>query len=141
MKKGSPEGYNAETGLVEPAQKPQTGEPHERQPLYRIRCAQENNYRVKMADGQIVKEGRLRATHDALRRWAGRRPEPWRGAMEATLFRGWIYDTLKPFFPAGPSLWTAESKKSFPRGNRFWKFVVYKENRAKNRRRFRCRKT
>jgi len=21
---------------------------------------------------------------------------PWRGAMEATLFSGWIYDTLKP---------------------------------------------
>ena len=55
------------------------------------------NYCVKMADGQIVEEGRLRATHDALRRWAGRRQEPWRGAMEATLFSGWIYDTLKPF--------------------------------------------
>ena len=54
------------------------------------------NYCVKMADGQIVEEGRLRATHDALRRWAGRRQEPWRGAMEATLFSGWIYDTLKP---------------------------------------------
>jgi transposase len=55
------------------------------------------NYCVKMADGQIVEEGRLRATHDALRQWAGRRREPWRGAMEATLFSGWIYDTLKPF--------------------------------------------
>ena len=55
------------------------------------------NYCVKMADGQIVEEGRLRATRDALRRWAGRRREPWRGAMEATLFSGWIYDTLKPF--------------------------------------------
>jgi hypothetical protein len=91
MKKGSPEGYNAETGLVEPAQKPHTGEPHERKPLYRIRCTQETiNYCVKMADGQIVEEGRLRATHDALRQWAGRRREPWRGAMEATLFSGWI---------------------------------------------------
>jgi hypothetical protein len=55
------------------------------------------NYCVKMADGQIVEEGRLRATHEALRKWAGRRPEPWRGTMEATLFSGWIYDTLKPF--------------------------------------------
>ena len=55
------------------------------------------NYCVKMADGQIVEEGRLRATHDALRQWARRRQEPWRGAMEATLFSGWIYDTLKPF--------------------------------------------
>ena len=55
------------------------------------------NYCVKMADGQIVEEGRLRATHDALRQWAGKRREPWHGAMEATLFSGWIYDTLKPF--------------------------------------------
>ena len=54
------------------------------------------NYGVKMA-GQILEEGRLRATHDGLRQWAGRRREPWRGAMEATLFSGWIYDTLKPF--------------------------------------------
>src|ERR1019366_6317514 len=43
MEKGSPEGYNAETGLLEPAQKPQTGEPHERQPLYRIRRTQEKH--------------------------------------------------------------------------------------------------
>jgi len=28
MEKGSPEGYNAETGLSEPAQKPPTGEPN-----------------------------------------------------------------------------------------------------------------
>jgi transposase len=55
------------------------------------------SYCVKTADGQIVEEGKLRATHDALRQWAGKRPEPWHGAMEATLFSGWIYDTLKPF--------------------------------------------
>jgi len=55
------------------------------------------SYCVKLADGKIVEEGKLRATHDALRQWAGKRPEPWHGAMEATLFSGWIYDTLKPF--------------------------------------------
>jgi transposase len=55
------------------------------------------SYCVKTADGQIVEEGKLRATHDALRQWAGKRREPWHGAMEATLFSGWIYDTLKPF--------------------------------------------
>ena len=55
------------------------------------------SYCVKTADGQIVEEGKLRATHDALREWARKRPEPWHGAMEATLFSGWIYDTLKPF--------------------------------------------
>jgi transposase len=55
------------------------------------------SYCVKTTDGQIVEEGKLRATHDALRQWAGKRREPWHGAMEATLFSGWIYDTLKPF--------------------------------------------
>ena len=38
---------------------------------------------VKTADGKIVEEGKLRAMHDMLRQWAGKRPEPWRGAMEA----------------------------------------------------------
>ena len=55
------------------------------------------SYCVKVADGTIVEEGKLRATHEALRQWAGKRSEPWRGAMEATLFSGWIYDALKPF--------------------------------------------
>src|SRR5215472_4887327 len=56
MRKGSPEGYNAENGRSEPARKPQTGEPYERQPLYRIRWT-------------IVEEGTLRATRLALREW------------------------------------------------------------------------
>jgi transposase len=55
------------------------------------------SYCVKTADGTIVEEGRLKATHQALREWAGKRQEPWHGAMEATLFSGWIYDVLKPF--------------------------------------------
>ena len=55
------------------------------------------SYCVKTADGRIVEEGRLRATHEALRQWASQRQEPWHGAMEATLFSGWIYDVLKPF--------------------------------------------
>ena len=37
------------------------------------------SYCVKLADGQIVEESRLRATHDALRQWAGKRPEPCTG--------------------------------------------------------------
>lgn len=52
---------------------------------------------VKTADGQIVEEGKLIAERSALRRWASERTQPWRGAMEATLFSGWIYDTLKPY--------------------------------------------
>ena len=55
------------------------------------------SYCVKDATGTIVEEGKLRATREALRQWAGERTEPWHGAMEATLFSGWIYDTLKPF--------------------------------------------
>src|SRR5712691_1421690 len=52
MKKGSPEGYNAETGFREPAQKFKSGEPNDYQTLYRIRCSQE--------DYQLLREGRRR---------------------------------------------------------------------------------
>lgn len=55
------------------------------------------SYCVKTADGRIVEEGKLRATHQVLRQWAEQRTEPWHGAMEATLFSGWIYDTWKPY--------------------------------------------
>jgi len=55
------------------------------------------SYCVKDAAGKIIEEGKLRATCQVLRQWAGDRTEPWHGAMEATLFSGWIYDTLKPF--------------------------------------------
>ena len=55
------------------------------------------SYRVKTGDGRIQEEGKLRATRQVLREWAGKRKEPWRGAMEATLFSGWIYDALKPY--------------------------------------------
>src|SRR5580700_8061109 len=58
------------------------------------------SYCIKAADGKILEEGKVRATHDALRAWAGKRSEAWRGAMEATLFSGWIYDALKPFAAA-----------------------------------------
>lgn len=52
---------------------------------------------VKTADGQIVEEGTLVAERTVLRRWAEARKQPWIGAMEATLFSAWIYDTLKPY--------------------------------------------
>ena len=44
-----------------------------------------------------LEEGKLRATHQVLRQWAQERKEAWHGAMEATRFRGWVCDTLKPF--------------------------------------------
>lgn len=55
------------------------------------------SYCIKTADGAIVAEGKVRATRQGLCQWAQQRAEPWHGAMEATLFSGWIYDTLKPF--------------------------------------------
>ena len=76
-------------------------------------------YCVKTADGQIVEEGRLAARREVLREWAAARPWPWRGAMEATLFSAWIYDTLKPYaeqllmgHPARMRAITAAKKKS-----------------------------
>lgn len=55
------------------------------------------SYCVKAPDGRILEEGKLPARRAVLRQWAMRRNEPWHGAMEATLFSGWVYDTLKPF--------------------------------------------
>jgi len=55
------------------------------------------SYCVKTADGTITEEGKLRATRQVLRQWAGKRQQPWHGAMEATLFSSWIYDALQPF--------------------------------------------
>src|SRR5260370_16614314 len=49
------------------------------------------------AAGEIVEEGRVPAQRAGLRQWAEARPQPWRGALEATLFSRWIYDTLKPY--------------------------------------------
>jgi len=54
-------------------------------------------YCVKEAGGRIVEEGRLRASRAELAEWAGRRGAPWRGAMEATMFSGWVWDVLRPY--------------------------------------------
>src|SRR5215472_4200460 len=51
---------------------------------------------AKVQDGTILEEGAIPARRDALLAWAKARPRPWIGAMEATLFTGWIYDLLKP---------------------------------------------
>jgi transposase len=55
------------------------------------------SYCVKTGDGQIVEEDKLPARRQALIQWAEQRSVAWHGAMEATLFSGWIYDTLKPY--------------------------------------------
>jgi transposase len=77
------------------------------------------SYCVKTVDGRIVEEGTLQAQRTVLRRWAQGRQQTWHGAMEATLFSAWIYDTLKPYaqqlsmgHPARMKAITAGKKKS-----------------------------
>jgi hypothetical protein len=72
MKKGSPEGYNAETGLAE-QENPMNVNHYIGFDVHKKRMS----YCVKCADGQIVGEGKLRATRQVLRQWAQQRPEPW----------------------------------------------------------------
>ena len=52
---------------------------------------------VKTGAGEILEEGVVLAQREVLRQWASARRQPWRGAMEATLFSAWFYDTLKPY--------------------------------------------
>src|SRR5580658_10565588 len=77
------------------------------------------SYCIKTAAGQIVKEGTLAAERSVLRSWAGSLQQPWHGAMEATIFSAWIYDTLEPYaeklvmgHPARMKAITAGKKKS-----------------------------
>jgi len=54
------------------------------------------NFCAKASDGQILDEGTIAARRVDLNAWAKTRSRPWMGAMEATLFTGWIYDLLLP---------------------------------------------
>lgn len=51
---------------------------------------------TKTVSGEKVEEGVISADRKALRRWLAVMPGPWMGAMEATMFTGWIYDFLRP---------------------------------------------
>jgi transposase len=55
------------------------------------------SYCMKESDGTVVEEGTLRATRRAVLSWAQSMKVPWVGAMEATMFTGWVYDTLLPY--------------------------------------------
>jgi len=55
------------------------------------------SYSVKTADGTRVDFGSIPATRTAVAAWVEALPGPWVGALEATLFTGWIYDFLQPF--------------------------------------------
>ena len=53
-------------------------------------------YCVKAIDGCLVDQGKIGADRQSLERWVKGLPGPWIGAMEATMFTGWVYDFLKP---------------------------------------------
>jgi len=55
------------------------------------------SYCVKQVDGKIMQQGKLAADRKTLLKWMEGLPGPWLGAMEATLFTGWVYDFLKPY--------------------------------------------
>lgn len=54
------------------------------------------SYVMKSYAGERLAAGQLEATHAALSQWAGQIGRPWIGALEATMFTGWIYDLLRP---------------------------------------------
>lgn len=53
-------------------------------------------YCSKLADGRVVREGRIAATRAGLSEWIATQSRPWKGAMEATMFSAWIHDMLQP---------------------------------------------
>jgi transposase len=55
------------------------------------------SYCVKLPGGEIVDQGSITTSHAELQRWADSLDRPWIGAMEATMFTGWIYDFLRPY--------------------------------------------
>jgi transposase len=74
---------------------------------------------VMDSEGSIFKEGKLPATRSALDEWVKTLPQPWNGAMEATLFSHWIHEhlsrhaaSLKMGNPARMKAITAGKKKS-----------------------------
>lgn len=53
-------------------------------------------YCVKRTDGVLIQQGTVAAERKALLDWVSKLPGSWTGAMEATMFTGWVYDFLKP---------------------------------------------
>jgi len=57
------------------------------------------SYCIKRKDGEIIESDSIAATRKDLAKWLiTTMDHPWIGAMEATLFSGWIYDYLRPHF-------------------------------------------
>lgn len=53
-------------------------------------------YCTKRQDGRVIDSGVVAADREELLTWVRGIGRPWVGAMEATLFSGWIYDFLRP---------------------------------------------
>jgi hypothetical protein len=49
---------------------------------------------AKTAEGTVVERSKIGARRREVEQWATRQSTPWVGIMEATLFTGWVYDTL-----------------------------------------------
>src|SRR5260370_7209301 len=88
--------------MLRPEKKAPTQKAHQEKPMNNLHYIgfdvhkKTISFCVKTAAGEIVEEGSVPARRAEVRQWAGARPRPWRGAMEATLFSSWIYDTLNP---------------------------------------------
>lgn len=54
-------------------------------------------YCIKALDGSLINQGIIDANRKSVGEWVNNLPGPWIGAMEATIFTGWIYDFLTPF--------------------------------------------
>ena len=54
-------------------------------------------YCIKAQDGRLLRQGTINSNRRALYDWTQSLTHPWIGALEATLFTGWIYDFLKHF--------------------------------------------
>ncbi len=53
-------------------------------------------YCIKDCSGDLVRKGTVSASRPALQQWLQELPCSWIGALEATMFSGWIYDYLRP---------------------------------------------
>ena len=53
-------------------------------------------YCIKTVTGKVIDQDVISADRKSLRQWLEKLPGPWMGAMEATMFTGWIYDFLRP---------------------------------------------
>ncbi len=51
---------------------------------------------IKNPLGGLLRQGQVATDREALKEWISTLPQPWVGAMEATMFSGWIYDLLRP---------------------------------------------